>query len=243
MVAHKTNAMRRWIVGLVIVSTLLLAGNVYFLVKNWQRNVVVSVPDGDSLDLADGRRVRLLGIDAPERGRCMADEARAKLIDLALGRHVRLKEIVKDDFGRQLGIVIVEDLPAWLGYVRWSFFPSVPWAPLDSFDPLLNRVLVSAGLARNESTSGGSYNQVLKDAQETAKSGKLGIWSDLCRGQTSGNEDCTIKGNIRAGKKTFYLPDCPYYPDVLVDTAFGDEWFCTEKEAQSAGFTRATGCR
>ena len=38
--------------------------------------VVVHVIDGDTLDLDNGRRVRLAGIDAPERGQCGSKRAR-----------------------------------------------------------------------------------------------------------------------------------------------------------------------
>lgn len=216
--------------ALVIGFALALLGNILFTINAYERSRVVSVPDGDSLDLADGRRIRLLGIDSPERGRCMADEARTKLVELAQGRHVRLKETVRDSFGRQLAIVIVEDVPTWIAYLRGQK------------DPLLQRVLLSEGLARNKSTASTDYNRVLTEAQEAAKSNKLGIWSDACRGQTSGRDDCVIKGNIREGKKQYYLPDCPYYPEVLVDTAFGDAWFCSEGEARQAGFALATSC-
>src|SRR3990167_10534897 len=102
---------------IALAIAILLAGNVYFFIDLWQRNIVVSVPDGDSLQLKDGRRIRLLGIDAPEKGRCMADEARAKLAELTKGRHVRLKNVVTDDYGRQLATVIIEDWPAWIGYM------------------------------------------------------------------------------------------------------------------------------
>lgn len=204
---------------LVIGFILAIIGNILFAVNNWQRSIVVSVPDGDSLQLKDGRRIRLLGIDAPERGRCMADEARNKLVDLAQGRHVRLKNIATDSYGRMLANVLVSN------------------------GGLLQRVLLSAGLARNRSSSGNPYHQVLKDAGEAAKAAKLGIWSDTCRGQTSPNEDCTIKGNTRAGEKYYYLPSCGQYDQVLVDRAYGDRWFCTESEAKKAGFTPATSCR
>ncbi|MBI3956182.1 thermonuclease family protein [Candidatus Gottesmanbacteria bacterium] len=203
---------------LAIGFILALLGNVFFTINAYERTRVVSVPDGDSLELKDGRRIRLLGIDAPERGRCMADEARSKLVDLAQGRHVRLKEIVKDDYGRQLAIVIVDGVP-------------------------LQRALLAAGLARNRSAVSNPYHQVLKDAQEVAKAAKRGIWSDTCRGVSSEKEECTIKGNTRAGKKQYYTPDCPTYDQVIVDTAFGDAWFCSEKEAVNAGFEKASSCR
>lgn len=202
---------------LSIAFILAIFGNILFAVNNWQRNIVVSVPDGDSLQLKDGRRIRLLGIDAPERGRCMAEEARGKLVSLALGRHVRLKNTVTDSYGRMLANVIVKDWP-------------------------LQRTLLAAGLARNRSSVSNPYNQVLKDAGEAAKAAKLGIWSDTCRGQTPVSEDCMIKGNARAGEKYYYLPSCSQYDQVLVDRAFGDSWFCTEAEAKKAGFKIAESC-
>lgn len=206
-----------WIPILAIGFILALLGNILFAVNNWQRSTVVSVPDGDSLQLADGRRVRLLGIDAPEKGRCMAGEARQKLLELAQGKHVQLKNIVTDSYGRMLATVIIGDLP-------------------------LQRTLLAAGLVRNRSSVGNPYNQVLKDAAEAAKAAKLGIWSDTCRGQTPVSEDCTIKGNTRAGEEYYYLPSCSQYEQVLVDRAFGDSWFCSEQEAKKAGFIFAPSC-
>lgn len=206
---------RRFLLILLFVSFI---GNVWFAVERWQRNVVVSVPDGDSLQLKDGRRIRLLGIDAPERGRCMADQAREKLVELAQGKRVRLTSTVTDDYGRTLAMVIVKDWP-------------------------LQRSLLAFGLARNRSSVSNPYHRVLKDATEVAKAAKLGIWSDACRGQTSPREDCTIKGNTRAGKKYYYTPDCPTYEQVGVDTSFGDAWFCSEGEAAKSGFAKAASCR
>lgn len=201
---------------------LALLGNILFAVNTWQRNIVVSVPDGDSLQLKDGRRIRLLGIDAPEKGRCMADEARAKLVELAQGRHVRLKNIATDSYGRMLATVIVED---------WKYLGLRPGLEAG----ILQHALLASGLARNRSSVSNPYNQVLKDAGEAAKAAKLGIWSDTCRGQTPVSEDCTIKGNTRAGEKYYYLPTCKQYDQVLVDRAFGDTWFCSEDEAKKRG--------
>lgn len=234
-----------WAPILAVGFVLALLVNVLFAIDIYERNRVVSVPDGDSLQLKDGRRVRLLGIDAPERGRCMAGEARSKLVSLVQGRHVRLKDVVTDSYGRMLAIAIVEDFPTWLSYMKWKFLGSRPGLERGVYpnpDPLLPRALLSSGLARNRSSSGSQYSQVLRDAQEVARSGKLGIWSDACRGQTPLSADCVIKGNTRAGEKYYYVPSCSQYPQVLVDRAFGDSWFCTEVEAVRAGFTKSATC-
>lgn len=255
---------------LPVLSFLLLISlviNGIFVYQSLERMRVIAVPDGDSLQLKDGRRVRLLGIDAPERGRCMAGEARNKLVDLALGKRVRLKQIVTDDYGRMLANVIVEDVPTWLGFLRWKYSgtrpgleatqtasdsgtkrdysgtrPGLEARGFPDPDPLLQRALLSAGLARNRSSSGNPYNEVLKDAQEIAKSAKIGIWSDACRGQVPASEDCTIKGNTRAGEKYYYVPSCRQYSQVLVDRAYGDAWFCSETEAREAGFVPSPVC-
>lgn len=193
------------IMTIVLAFSLLLNG--IFLFQSYQRNIVISVPDGDSLQMADGRRVRLLGVNAPERGLCMADEARGALATAAKGRHVRLKDVVTDDYGRQLAHVFINGTN-------------------------INEGMVSQGLAR--SSSG------FTAAQSVAKEERLGIWSDACR--TSTNPDCDIKGNIRAGKKTYLLSDCANYNQTIIDTSYGDRWFCTEEEAVKAGFSKASGC-
>lgn len=213
--------------NIVLICSLFL--NLLFLVQNYNRTRVVAVPDGDSVQLSDGRRVRLLGIDAPERGRCLADDAWAKLKSLTLGKHVRLKDTVTDDYGRVLSIVIVEDVPTWISYLT------------KKTDPLVNRVMLSSGLAKNTSSAPPDYAPTLKKASEKAKASKLGIYSSACRTEATG--DCTIKGNVRAGEKIYHLAGCDNYTQVIVDEAFGDHWFCTENEAIAAGFSKAAGCR
>jgi micrococcal nuclease len=74
---------------------------------------VARIVDGDTLDLADGRRVRLLQIDTPElRGsECYADEASAQLATLLpTGTEVRIETDPNldkvDRYGRALGYVL-----------------------------------------------------------------------------------------------------------------------------------------
>ncbi len=214
--------------GLWVLVILSIVLNLFFLRQNYERTRVVSVPDGDSIRLADGRRVRLLGIDAPERGRCLAEEARKELSGLVLGKHVRLKDIVTDDYGRVLAIVIVEDFRTWIAYLQHHG------------DPLVNRAMLSAGLARNTFSAPNDYKATLKQAYDEAKTKKIGIFSSTCR---TSSTDCLIKGNVRDGKKTYHVQGCDNYTQVIVDEAFGDSWFCTEGEAAAAGFSKATGCR
>ena len=71
------------------------------------------VLDGDTIEVTlDGteERVRLIGIDAPERGDCYADESRELLRELVAGRDVRLERDVRDRdrYDRLLRYVFVD---------------------------------------------------------------------------------------------------------------------------------------
>lgn len=225
-----------------ILLSLSLIGNTVFLIQSWRRTIVTAVPDGDSLQLTDGRRIRLKGLDAPERGACMAETARTTLEVAAEGKHVRLKHIVTDDYGRQLAHVIVEDFPTWASYIRWRFFTRENnRSQYPEPDPYLNRLMVSHGLARFGSAKD-AYYETLRAAYTSAKQNKLGIFSSACRKVSSDDPSCTIKGNIRAGTKTYHMPDCKNYTQTIIDTSFGDRWLCSEEEAEKAGFLKASGC-
>ena len=62
------------------------------------------VLDGDTFKSGD-TRVRLWGIDAPEKGQPYADEARARLKELIEGKAVRLEWKDKDQHAREVAIV------------------------------------------------------------------------------------------------------------------------------------------
>jgi endonuclease YncB( thermonuclease family) len=82
--------------------------------------LVTHVVDGDTLDLADGRRVRLVGMDTPEVGECGYAEAAAALTTLTLGKRVTLvpPDEDRDQYGRLLRYVDVAGVDAGLRLVR-----------------------------------------------------------------------------------------------------------------------------
>lgn len=95
-----------------------------------QATRVTRVTDGDTLVLADDTKVRLLGIDAPERGEPFYDEAKKYLSALVLGKDVRLARDVRDTdkYGRALRHIYVND--TWInekmirdGFARVVTFP------------------------------------------------------------------------------------------------------------------------
>jgi hypothetical protein len=42
--------------------------------------------------------------------------------------------------------------------------------------------------------------------------------------------------------KRYYYPGCAQYKFVIVEEDQGEEWFCTEKQAQKAGYQKAKSC-
>ena len=53
--------------------------------------------------------------------------------------------------------------------------------------------------------------------------------------------DCTIKGNIsiNTGNKVYHLPGMEDYESTVIDSASGERWFCTEKDAIASGWRKA----
>jgi endonuclease YncB( thermonuclease family) len=94
---------------------------------------VVSVTDGDTVRVLDAanvqHKVRLNGIDAPERGQPFGTVARDRLAALVMGKAVKVHDDGRDKWGRTLGRIEIEgrdvnkqmvvDGLAW-HYVRYS---------------------------------------------------------------------------------------------------------------------------
>jgi endonuclease YncB( thermonuclease family) len=77
-----------------------------------QALTVTEVIDGDTVDLSSGERVRIIGIDTPERGDCGFDQATAHLSSLVAGKTVTLMPGARDDvdrYGRLLRYVVTSD--------------------------------------------------------------------------------------------------------------------------------------
>ncbi len=74
---------------------------------------VVKVLDGDTVDvLLDGnitRRIRLAGIDAPEKVQAFGTRAKQKLADLVGGQVVTVEWNKIDKYGRTIGKITFED--------------------------------------------------------------------------------------------------------------------------------------
>lgn len=97
----------------------------------------VSVVDGDTVALANGRSVRLLGYDTPEVGQCGYDEASAQMSALVQRRvklynrsghdaYGRILAYIKTRNGRDIGKVMLRQ---GLAVARYDSLDGYPWHP------------------------------------------------------------------------------------------------------------------
>ncbi|TSC69959.1 MAG: WD40 domain-containing protein beta Propeller [Parcubacteria group bacterium Gr01-1014_70] len=92
---------------------------------------VTYVVDGDTIELSNEKRVRLIGIDSPESGEPFYTEARNKLIFLVLNKDVRLEKDVNeaDRYGRLVRYVYVGDAFINLEMVKQGYAKSYTYPP------------------------------------------------------------------------------------------------------------------
>ncbi|MFH1226999.1 MAG: thermonuclease family protein [Planctomycetota bacterium] len=119
------------------------------------RAMVANVTDGDSFVLANGDKVRLIGIDAPEAGDPGADIAKAFLERLILDKELRFEkgDENKDDYGRLLRYVFVSKT-------------------------FVNAEMVKNGYAQcRYDSKDEKYKEQLHNLQKDAEEFKRGLWA------------------------------------------------------------------
>lgn len=224
MTKKKANKKIPWIIaGIILFSS--LATNIFQYKQN--KNLkktgifvkVIEVIDGDTFVTENKQRIRLVGVDAPEMGLCLSEEAKEELKDLVENKEVGLKEAFADKYGRLVALIYKED-------------------------KLINETMLTKGFGRFDGAKN-SQSETLKEAYEKAREENLGIFSTTCyQKENTENPECSIKGNIDKGngKKTYHFPGCREYDTTIVEKDLGEQWFCTEKEAQEAGYTKSSNC-
>jgi micrococcal nuclease len=123
-------------------------------VPGMEQALVVRVIDGDTIELADGTRVRYLGIDTPESGEYYASEATAKNKELVEGKIVELQRGERDcdEYGRLLRYVYVDGV-------------------------FVNAELIAQGYAwAYIFNSDERYSQILVQLEQYAKMRERGLW-------------------------------------------------------------------
>lgn len=192
---------------------------------------VKRVIDGDTIELEDRTRVRYIGIDTPETEQCFWKEATEENKKLVEGKKIRLENDVQkqDKYGRTLAYVFAGGI-------------------------FVNEELVRAGFAKVYTYPPDvKYTEKFVAAQKEARGEKLGLWADgVCasasytpsvQGDPLYNQsttECLIKGNVSSsGEKIYHMPVQRYYARTKIEENKGERWFCTEEEAQSAGWRKS----
>ena len=74
--------------------------------------LVIKVVDGDTLEINTRERIRLSGINTPEKKECYYKEAKDALTNLTLNKTVYIQQDItnKDKYGRLLRYIYLDDL-------------------------------------------------------------------------------------------------------------------------------------
>lgn len=137
---------------------------------------VTQVKDGDTITLSDGRTIRYIGINTPEKGQPYGDQATKENRRLVLGKEVSLEfdEEKQDMYDRTLAYVYVDDV-------------------------FVNHHLVNRGLALTETVPPNEkYEPQFLEAEADAKTNCRGLWEGLCEGVGEDSVSCIIIADIHA---------------------------------------------
>lgn len=133
---------------------------------------VVGVADGDTVTVLDADRtqhkIRVAGIDAPEKNQAFGQRSKASMSDLVFGKDVVVKSNKRDRYGRLVGKVLV----------------AVPYCAVSTCPKTLDAGLaqITAGMAwwyrqyaREQSAEDASTYEV---AEQAARDRRVGLWRD-----------------------------------------------------------------
>ena len=123
---------------------------------------VISVADGDTITVLDAdkvqHKIRLAGIDAPEKKQAFGNRSKESLSDLVFDKTVNVETEKRDRYGRQIGKVLVNGQD-------------------------VNLVQVERGMAwfyrQYQREQSPNDRRLYEAAEDAAKAGKRGLWRDV----------------------------------------------------------------
>lgn len=142
--------------------------------------LVVGVTDGDTITVLDDQRtqhkIRLAGIDAPEKAQAFGQRSKEHLSSLVFGRQVLVETEKQDRYRRTVGKVVIDGRDA-------------------------NLAMVVAGLAwhykKYQSEQSPSDRLLYSDAEREARDASRGLWQDAAP---------TAPWDWRHNKRSFQAP-------------------------------------
>jgi micrococcal nuclease len=226
--------------------------------KTAEETVVERVVDGDTFVTREGSRVRLIGVNTPEitgSAEFYGEEAAAYTKRMLTGKTVWMfKDVSETDrYGRLLrfvfipgdGIMFNERLVRE-GYANAATYP--PDVSLADRFREAEREARTAGTGLWGGDGGGGKADGAGAADTDKKTGSADHGAATEEGGGSSGDEAAsgardsesaascpspdIKGNINSrGERIYHVPGSRYY-----DRTVAEVWFCTEEEAQAAGF-------
>lgn len=187
---------------------------------SWQASVrqktsytVAEVYDGDTFVTTEKQKIRLAGVEAPELGLWGSDSATKALEKLILNKRVQIKVIYRDPYQRLVSMVYLND-------------------------KFVNKEMLLSGWTYYKNRSKESSSELHLASQES-KGKNIGIFGSICTQDINiVNPKCNIKGN----NNLYHYPGCGQYNNTIVQLYLGDRWFCSNTEAEKAGYTKAQLC-
>jgi micrococcal nuclease len=130
-----------------------------------EKALVVKIVDGDTVDVQipgqiDTERIRIIGINTPEKDQCYFNEANEKATTLLKDQEILLEKDDsqgdKDKYGRTLSHILINDTN-------------------------YGEIMIKEGFAKEYTYNKPyKYQSVFKEAQDFAMENDLGIWSIVC---------------------------------------------------------------
>jgi len=202
--------------------------------------------------------IRLFGIDAPESGqpctaqgkayRCGQQAANA-LADKIRGHTVECRQRDTDRYGRVVAVCIIdgEDVNGWMVAEGWAL--AYRQYSSDYVDHERRAANSKRGMWRGEFEQPWEWRHARAQSTTNVPSGPAKFVepppsgglprSSGGRSSVSTPTGCVIKGNISSRGRVYHLPGDEFYDRTGINIAKGERWFCSEAEAQAAGWRRA----
>lgn len=216
----KTSSLKKAITATALAATIITSSAGWYLSSSKNQiqipyYEVERVLDGDTFVTKEDQIIRLSSIQAPEFNFCGGPEAKQALEDHILKQPLYLKVLFRDEFNRLISLVYTKD-------------------------KFINLEMVASGKAIYRASAGKPPLEI-KLAGQKARDQKLGLYGTCIQDSNPQDPKCVIKANNNRDK-LYRFPGCGQYNNTLVETYLGDQWFCTEKEAQKAGYTKGADC-